>query len=61
MHAVFSCVHISNCDEAYSFTTDGYGIFNMRTNLGAFRTQERGCGRQGGGEGEGEGEGFRHK
>ena len=35
--AVFSCFHSTGC-EAYSFTTDGYGIFNVRKNLGACRT-----------------------
>ena len=34
------CVAITD-REAYSFTTDGYGIFNVRTNLGACRTHER--------------------
>ena len=38
-HAVFLCDHTSSC-EAYSFTTDGYGIFNMRKNLGACRAHE---------------------
>ena len=28
----------------YSFRTDGYGIFNVRTNLGACRTHEGGSG-----------------
>ena len=32
VHAVFSCDHTTGC-EAYSFTTDGYGIFNVHTNL----------------------------
>ena len=40
LHAVFSCFHT----EAYSFTTDGYGIFNMRINVGACRTNEGGGG-----------------
>ena len=29
---VFSCFDTTGC-EAYSFTTDGYGIFNVHTNL----------------------------
>ena len=29
---------------SYSFTTDGYGIFNVRTKLGTCRTQEGGPG-----------------
>ena len=37
--AVFSCFH-----TAGSFTTDGYGIVNMRTHLGACRTHEEGSG-----------------
>ena len=28
--------------EAYSFAMDGYGIFNVRTSLGACRTHEGG-------------------
>ena len=43
--AVFSCVHATG-REAYPVTTDGYGIFNERTHLGACRTHE---GRGGGG------------
>ena len=39
--AVFSYFHTTGC-EAYSFTTDGYGNFNMRTNVGACRTHEWG-------------------
>ena len=35
--AVFSCFHATDC-EAHSFTNDGYGIFNVRTNVGACRT-----------------------
>ena len=42
MCAVFSCFHTTGC-EAYSFTTDGYGIFNVRTNVGTYRTHEGGC------------------
>ena len=41
VYAVFLCDHTTGC-EAYSFTTDGYGIFNMRTNLGAYSTHEGG-------------------
>ena len=41
--AVCSCFHTTDCD-AYSFTTDGYGIFNVRTHLGACRTHEQGSG-----------------
>ena len=37
MCAVFLCSHTTGC-EAYSFATDRYGIFNVRTNLGACRT-----------------------
>ena len=42
--AVFSCFHSTFC-EACSFTTDGYGIFTVRTNVGVPYTQR----------------GFRHK
>ena len=35
------CEHTTGC-ETYSFTTDGYGIFNLRTNSGACRTHEMG-------------------
>ena len=38
---VFSLSHTTGC-EAYSFTADGYGIFNVRTNLGPCRTHEEG-------------------
>ena len=49
--AVFSFFHTTGCD-AYSFTTDGYGIFNVSiTDLGACRTHEGGRGRGGGGSG----------
>ena len=41
--AVCSCFHTTGC-QAYSFTTDGYGIFNVCTNLGAWST----CIRKGG-------------
>ena len=40
---VFSCFHTTVC-EAYSFKTDGYGIFNVRTHVGACRTHEGGSG-----------------
>ena len=36
---VFSCFHTTSY-EAYSFTTDGYGIFNVSTNLGVCFTHE---------------------
>ena len=42
VRAVFLCEHASGC-EAYSFTTDGYGIFNARTNLPACRTRVGRC------------------
>ena len=45
--AVFSCIH-TTCCEAYSFMTDRYGTFNMRTKLGACCTHEVGWG--GGGQ-----------
>ena len=32
--ALLSCLYTAGC-EAYPFTTDGYGIFNVRTHLGA--------------------------
>ena len=41
--AVFSCFYTTDC-EANSFMTDGCGMFNMRTHLGACRTQEGGSG-----------------
>ena len=37
--AMFCCFHTTGC-EAYSFMSDGYGIFNMRTNVGACLTHE---------------------
>ena len=37
------CFDTTGCD-AYSFTTDGYGIFNMRKNVGACQTHEGGSG-----------------
>ena len=40
---MFSCPHTIGC-EAYSFTTDGYLIFNVRTHLGAWRAHKWGCG-----------------
>ena len=43
VYAVFLCDRTAGC-VAYSFTTDGYGIFNMRTHLGACRTYESGSG-----------------
>ena len=39
--AVFSCLHTTG-REAYSFTTNRYGIFDVRTHLGACRLHERG-------------------
>ena len=39
----FSCLSTTGCD-ANSFTTDGYGIFYVRTNLGACHTHEGGSG-----------------
>ena len=39
--AMFSCFYITGC-EAYTFTTDGYGIFNVRTDLGACHTHQGG-------------------
>ena len=54
--SVLSCIHIAGC-EAYSFTTYGYGIFNVRRNLGACR-RLRTKGREEGGEG---GRGVRHR
>ena len=41
VYAVFLCGHATDC-EAYSFTTCGHGIFNVRTHLGAYRTHEVG-------------------
>ena len=41
--AVFSYFHTTGC-EAYSLMVDGYGIFNVRINLGACRTHEGGSG-----------------
>ena len=35
--------HTTGC-EAYSFMTDGYGIFNVHTNWDACRTHEGGSG-----------------
>ena len=40
--AVFSCFHTTDCEA--SFTTDGYGIFNVHTNLGTCRTHKGGSG-----------------
>ena len=39
--AVFSCFYSTGC-EAYSFTTDEYGIFTMCTNVGVCSTHEKG-------------------
>ena len=39
LYAVFLCFHTTGY-ESYPFTTDGYGIFNVRTNLVAWRTLE---------------------
>ena len=41
MCAVVSCFQSTGCD-AYSFTTDGYRIFNVRTTLGVCHTHEGG-------------------
>ena len=41
LFTVFSCLHTTGC-ESYSFTTDGYGIFNMRTHEGGSGTNESG-------------------
>ena len=38
-YAVFLCDYTTSC-EAYSFTTDEYGIFNVCTNVGACHTHE---------------------
>ena len=35
--------HTTGC-EAYSFTTDGYGILNVYTNVGVCRTHKGGSG-----------------
>ena len=43
MYAIFFGDHTTGI-EAYSFTTDGYEIFNVRTHLGARRTHEGGSG-----------------
>ena len=43
LYAVFSCFYTTRCDD-YSFTTGGYGIFNMRANVGASRKHEGGSG-----------------
>ena len=40
---IFVCGHTTGC-EAYYFTTDGYGIFNMHTNVGAWCTYQGGSG-----------------
>ena len=49
VNEVCSCAHTTGC-EAYSFATDAYGIFNVRTNWGACRTHKGGWGGGGGGE-----------
>ena len=41
--AMCLCFHTTGCD-AYSFTTGGYGIVNVRTNLGSCRIHEEGSG-----------------
>ena len=41
LYAMFSCFHTTGC-EAYSVTTDGYRIFNVRTNQGACRIRKKG-------------------
>ena len=41
--AIFSCFHTTDF-EAYSFATDGYEIFNVRTHLGTCLTHEGGGG-----------------
>ena len=43
VYAVLLCDHTNGC-EAYSFTTDGYGIFIVRTHFCLCRTHERGGG-----------------
>ena len=43
LYSVLSCFHTTGC-EPYSFTTAGYGIFNLRTNFDACRTHEGGSG-----------------
>ena len=52
---------VSGC-EAYSFKTDGYRIFNVRTNLGAIHTKGwRGVGVGGVGGGGGQAQTRLHK
>ena len=48
-YAVFWCDHTTGCDAyfLFIFTTDGYGSFNVRRNLGACRTQRGGWGWRG--------------
>ena len=43
VYASSMCDYTTGCD-VYTFTTDGYGISNVRTRLGAYRTHERGEG-----------------
>ena len=49
-YAVCSCADHANGCKAYSFMTDGLGIFNMRTNLGACRTHDSRSRKQAAGE-----------
>ena len=42
LRAVFLCFHTASC-EANSFTTDGYGIFDVHTNLDVCRTHKQVC------------------
>ena len=44
----YVCVTIPQALGAYSFTTDGYGIFNVRTNCGCVPYTRRGGGEGGG-------------
>ena len=34
------CFHTTGC-KSYSFTTDGYGVVNMRTHVGAVHTNKQ--------------------
>ena len=38
MHVL--CVTIPQAVKAYAFTTDEFGIFNVRTDIGAYRTHD---------------------
>ena len=40
--AVFSYFRTTGCEAYFFFTTDGYGIFNVITNLGVCRTHKWG-------------------